>query len=282
MTAQPAFSHFILTRFNTQQFWSPGGTEPTCLEPLWLAERFRLFEALCLPSVSTQTVQNFTWLVFAHTATPTHLIDRLTAILPRQARLILTPTAEAAEAREAIGSPPEVDYIITTRLDNDDALSRDYVALSQTLALTHVGRYLNFPTGAQLDWRTGRVSRIEHRSSPFLSRVEGSTHFGTVWEHSHVAPELLDIMVQIPAPPMWLQGIHGRNVSNPLKNGAPLTPETVMSLFDVDPRVLTPVSRTEFFRRSIRGHALQVRAIARSRGGQLLRATKPRPTSPLS
>ncbi len=51
-----AFTHLILTRFNLA---TPGRESAIRNRPGWLAERFDLFERICLPSVASQTCRDF-------------------------------------------------------------------------------------------------------------------------------------------------------------------------------------------------------------------------------
>ena len=113
--------HFVLTRFNVNI-----GPHRRTWDDTWLASRFRLFEEYCLPSMRSQTSQQFTWLVFFATSSRA-TIERYLADLPPMPNLqpVFTDSVFGpATTRDAVVSRHNgvSDRLITTRLDCDDAL----------------------------------------------------------------------------------------------------------------------------------------------------------------
>ena len=107
-------------------------------DPARLARRFRLFEALALPSLMAQTDPAFTLVVLVGEDFPADArlrIERL--ILPFQdAHLVALPphnnykgTKLAIEACRH----PSATHLLTVRLDDDDALGRDCLAAHKAL-----------------------------------------------------------------------------------------------------------------------------------------------------
>ena len=85
--------------------------------PRRMAERFDLFERVCIPSLRNQTDSAFRHVVVTSDLMPKRYMDRLKAI-------------DGIEVR-AIGKHDDIlgpTTGITARLDDDDALGRDYVA----------------------------------------------------------------------------------------------------------------------------------------------------------
>lgn len=92
------FQHFIITRFNLRRAdWKTTKNSDEVLSETWLKNRFTLFENYCILSVKKQKNQNFKWLVFLGINTPEIY-------------------------KEKIEEVNTMDYIITSRLDNDDSL----------------------------------------------------------------------------------------------------------------------------------------------------------------
>src|SRR5262245_39376143 len=122
------FSHILLTRFNVSCEWGRGivpGVE-------WMKRRFQLFETFTIPSLQSQTNRNFKWLVFFHVSTPDEFrtkiadlarrgdfiaryVDRINLCDPFPAHGIM-PFIEAARDEDS-------EFLITSRIDNDDAIS---------------------------------------------------------------------------------------------------------------------------------------------------------------
>ena len=65
-------SQFLLTRFNC-----PGSHAPTNrgINNNWLAHRFLLFEHFCLPSVLSQDIQDFHWIILIDERTSAQWVD---------------------------------------------------------------------------------------------------------------------------------------------------------------------------------------------------------------
>ncbi|HFC12419.1 MAG TPA: hypothetical protein ENJ56_06205, partial [Anaerolineae bacterium] len=124
----PIFQHFILTRFNLR-IW--GNSAPA---DSWLAHRLDLFERFCLPSVLGQSVQQFTWLLLFDQNTPDSFRERV-ARYTEVANIELVfldgfdVRAIIAAVTERVSA--ETTHIISTTLDNDDALGKQFVETIQ-------------------------------------------------------------------------------------------------------------------------------------------------------
>src|SRR5690554_1070145 len=126
------FQHFLITQFNLRNFWT---TEVKDIERWinWTKDRIKLFEKYCLPSVLNQRNQNFSWVIFMDRATPAKMVDELKA-LSGNSSLIQWCFMDGYDdfkenylniIRQKIN--PNTKWIITTNLDNDDALHKDAI-----------------------------------------------------------------------------------------------------------------------------------------------------------
>jgi len=211
------FRHVVLTVFNVRLHFGSN----TAPDEDWLRHRFGLFESLCYPSMRAQSNQRFTWLVLLDAGTPQTFRDRISAcaawpnFVPCYTDAIMSVDSFQAIRRDLIsrhvGNP---EYLITTTLDNDDAVHTDYIATIQRQFDCQHYEFVNFPHGFVLDYAGRKLYRKHDTSSPFVSLIERMENFTTVWLASHRELPRFGPMRQVQVPPMWLQVVHGRNVSN--------------------------------------------------------------------
>lgn len=207
-----AYQHFVITRFNLP---IAGGS--LGLDADWLTHRLKIFREICAPSISRQTTQAFDWLVFFDRRTPTEVRDQVDDLARRfhfqpiwAAKEFSAPLA-GDEVVQRVG---DARFVITTRLDNDDALHSQFVARVQS-QFRACPAYLNFPFGCQLV--SGNFYLRIYLGSPFLSRIEAAQDIRTVYEAEHWRPEKHRPAQLWTARPAWLQVVHGRNVANEVR-----------------------------------------------------------------
>jgi len=188
-----------------------------------MRHRFNLFEKFCYPSVRRQTNQDFEWLVFFDADTQEefgkridHYRNGLSAFRP-----IFVPDYQCLipEIRRLVRN--DTKYLITTRVDNDDAIHREYVSVIQETFHGQECEFVNLTQGFFLS--NGRLYLCRDPSNPFISLIErvakGSER--TVWcgEHTklrHVAP-----VRQLDDKPRWIRVVHERNAATqPVKESA--------------------------------------------------------------
>jgi Putative rhamnosyl transferase len=213
----PSFTHLLVTRFNVLL---PAAADPLavhkCLDAAWLEGRLSLFERYCAPSVRAQRDTDFTWVIMIHPRTPDSVRARLheTAVAAMQ---IETPLGNVRGAIRRLISERRVDspFLITSRLDSDDALHVTYMERVHAAFEGQDLECLDIPWGYTYDART-KLARLRfgHRN-PFISLVERCngeprTVFATTSQQiDRIAP-----VRQLDDGPGWLQVIHGGNVRN--------------------------------------------------------------------
>lgn len=80
----------------------------------------------------------------------------------------------ARPVAELTGTGP-APYLITTRIDSDDAMAVDFMAAVQAQFGRQERLFVNFTRGVQID-RTGAVYRSDVLSNPFVSLIERRDH----------------------------------------------------------------------------------------------------------
>lgn len=221
--------HFILTRFNIA---SAGREAPIRNSPGWLERRFDLFERFCLPSVAAQTRTDFKWLIYFDENTPDPFRTRIVEaqkMVPFKA-LFVGPFAASMAAQDLKRwTDPNSTRVLTTRLDNDDAISRDFFQLTVNAAQRlEDGTIINFPSGVAL--KRGRVYSATDPSNPFTSLIESADAARSIWAAPHTELAARFPIIQESAEPCWLQVVHGENVTNRIK-GRRLSDSAVMNRF---------------------------------------------------
>jgi hypothetical protein len=207
--------HLFLTRFNVKS----GGKEKRLREnPTWLADRFELFDRFCWPSMTSQTRTDFIWVVFFDSQTPDEFMKRIEAcreFLPFHPVFVDEWNTEFVHEtiRGLIG--PRYTNLLTSRLDNDDAIHRCYVeTLRNAISTERPGFYL-FPDGAI--YNRGQVFRHRDESNAFASYYEPVKDFKTVWSIQHDKLLSTGPANHVSLPHAWFQVVHGSNVSNRVK-----------------------------------------------------------------
>ena len=206
-------------------WWSNSGEDQN-----WLNHRFNLFDKYCYPSVCSQTNSNFKWIVLFDSQTNRELISQYDHFIPIFVDSFdidvkdinhtthdgkIYHVAHNRELQSLIKEMTEEEFIITTRLDNDDAISTDFVESVQN-NFQEVEEILNIRNGYTL-----LNSKFYERtlwSNPFMSMIEKATSdFKTVYGVPHWAANKFMPVRQIEEKRSWIQIIHDNNHTNQKK-----------------------------------------------------------------
>jgi hypothetical protein len=171
--ARPRVQHLVETRFSIRTRRNPLSRE-------WLDYRLGLLRRYTIPSVSAQTTDSFTWLLFCDESTDPEILEQLheeERLLP-VLRVALTGRGRAPVDIVRSMVRPDTDVLITGRLDSDDAIADRYVELVQSYAdafhrSEHERMLVNCPRGYRLNVRERpRLYRDWMPNSPFHSLFE--------------------------------------------------------------------------------------------------------------
>ncbi|MGY1699110.1 glycosyltransferase [Geodermatophilus sp. SYSU D00766] len=204
--------HALLTRFNLP---SQGHESIVRARDNWLRDRVELFERHCLPSVRAQTSRDFSWLVYFDVASPAWLREWIASHEERGHFRPLfreeVPRSDLlADIRAATGGV--AGALVTTNLDNDDSIARDFVARVQSAPVP--GSRAAVYVGDGLILRDGRLYRRRDRFNAFCSVRETWHEPVTCWSEWHNRLHRHMPVVVLGGRPGWVQVVHGGNVSN--------------------------------------------------------------------
>lgn len=215
------FTHYISTRFNVPtKIWgnTRDGHKPLTEE--WLSDRFELFMNYCLPSFKIQTNQNFEWLVFFDKDTPEKYVDVINKIAAEYKNFKPLFVADYEDMFKNFQQKVKADfneYIITTDIDNDDMLHKDFVKTIQSLFQPTHDLVIDMKLGLQLtklSEKTAILQYLYYTGSPFVSLVEKRDEAKTVMHQSHTLYRENENFVSYDSQPRYIQYIHENNLVN--------------------------------------------------------------------
>jgi hypothetical protein len=223
-----ALDHFLLTSFNLK---STGAESLIRAWECWLRGRVDLFETYCLPSVRAQTSQSFRWIIYFDPDSPDWL---MTWISSHASEGLFSPVFRAtvphgeliADLSSLIGSSGT--RLLTTNLDNDDALAVDFVERVQAVAAGDTRTAIYLANGL-IKAPNGLFRRVD-RQNAFCSVAEPWEAPVTCWSDWHNRLHLAMPVVTLSGDPGWLQVVHGSNVSNRVR-GVRVSPKPYLRLF---------------------------------------------------
>ena len=213
------FKHFLITRFNLRQpDWKTTKNNIPVLTEEWHRNRFELFIKYCFHSVSNQTNKDFEWLVYFDTTTPKKyklVIDELDEKLTNFKPIFVDGMEQFLPGIKSYVSNFNQEYIITSRIDNDDCLSKDYIDAVQKQFNQQNFTAIDFIDGYTIQTSPNiKIGKRFDQYNPFISLIEKNDDPKTVWaiRHSHWKRE--KNIVQIKNHRTWTAVIHQENKIN--------------------------------------------------------------------
>ncbi len=220
--------HFVITRFNLQSAdWELTRQGEKVLSTKWLEERFDLFSNYCLPSVENQSNSNFYWCVFFDRETPVKFRNKIDAISERMDNFVpfFIENLEALNSTciEFIESKIDnaTNYIITTRLDNDDIIHKDFIDVIQNHYPLSENLVIDLQRGYQINMERGgnEIRKIHFPFNQFISFVERrDTQIKTVMNKQHQEWKRHENVFRYVDRELWIELIHSSNKWNDVRS----------------------------------------------------------------
>lgn len=223
--------HYILTRFNLRLWTKDKNRNHTRTEE-WLKNRFELFEDFCLPSIMNQTNQSFRWIVLFDINTPDKYKERIKSY-EKVCRQFCPCYVEADKSRYFVKVfkdeihkriKKDTKFLITTYLDNDDALHQKYVEEVQNMEVKFP-TFVSYVYGIQYYTELNIATRIPYTNNHFISLIEPldeTQSFRTVYGYgSHIAinkyANTKTLYIDSSNQDRWIEVIHETNMDNDVK-----------------------------------------------------------------
>ena len=224
-------NHFILTRFNLKLWWKEDKNHQSIQTEEWLEERFRLFDQYTWPSLKAQTCQDFKWICLFDKDTPEPYKEKVTQYQQEWDTFLPYYCGEKETKhfqsyfRHLVykNSNQSLEGLLTTYLDNDDALHINFVKdVQQKVKELKYNTIISYQYGIQYYEDLNLAVRIPYKNNHFLTYYERLTeHIKTVWgfwhfsifKYQNIGIELVDNKQQ----PNWIETIHQGNIDNDVK-----------------------------------------------------------------
>ena len=241
--------HFLITRFNLKvASWKTAKDGSAVLDDQWLENRFELFEKFCLPSVENQSNQNFIWVVFFDTDTPEKFRDRIQQISKNHKNfqtLYINGIVELADSfKTYIISQLEHDdqFILTTRLDNDDIIHRDFIQTIQNLSKKNGESLIDLRKGYQVNIvkKNAEIRKYNYAFNPFISVLENRNHFETIISRMHSEWENHEHIAIYNQKALWIELVHQKNKVNAVKRKLFMTRNIKLEDFSLEQKINLP------------------------------------------
>jgi len=184
------YNHFLITRFNLRNpKWVADKKNAPVLTDQWHQNRFKLFNDFCFESVKAQTNQNFQWLVFFDTTTPLKfrkIIDIFKSKMDNFIPIYIDGMDLFLPSIKEYVSNYNTEFLITSRLDNDDCISKHYINEVQKRFKRQNFMAVDFIDGYSLQIKPDvKIGKRIDQYSPFISLIEKNDNPKTVWSASH-------------------------------------------------------------------------------------------------
>lgn len=238
---------FIVTRYFIKKISPKISKQMTDTEiRAWLSERERIFERYTFPSMMAQDKKNKTWLVLIEKSLVKLLPQSLQAgNRPAFVRIVEVesngPSVFSfrrdvgdrikAQLDQMRGDGIERPVVTVSRLDNDDALAHDFLSTLTRVAVhdaeqNQAQRIVTFPHGVQyLENKTLATylsTNNHYLSSYHVGRFEPDALHALSFNHSLLFSNDQETLVLNTDLPMWVEIVHGGNVSNRFQSQLPL------------------------------------------------------------
>lgn len=217
------YKHFIITRFNIRANYGCKLRNPDnnpmnrILDEDYLEERFDIFERFTLQSIKKQTNQNFIWLILFHKNTPDKFKQKI-QMLKREfsfVDLYFDDEEKFIFSDYCDNVDNNTDWFITTRIDNDDMFTKDYIEQIQEYANRNIHTcVLSFENGIKYDLKSQKRYEHKRKDNHFLSMIGPKEECILQYNHAKILDSGKEIIFLNSNKPMWTEIVHDSNVIN--------------------------------------------------------------------
>ncbi len=239
-----AYLHFIITQFNLRNLPNSNNSEYESWIK-WTQNRIVIFKEYCLPSLVNQTSKNFIWLLYFDLDSQKEFkpfIDEISAVpfiqicyCSRNEDFNINYINEVKKRTGKVA-----DWILTTRIDNDDCLHKDAIKIIQQNFKEKNRFLISLASGYVMNVQDKTLSHYFYPMSPFLTLIEkNDKEIKGVFERGHTKWDELRLFIFweiwleyfnkkarksrfILKKPLWIQMVHGENISNSFYRGLPV------------------------------------------------------------
>jgi hypothetical protein len=213
------FEHYLITRFNLRNpKWTVTKNNELLLTKEWMDERFELFANFCLPSVVAQTQKNFKWLIYFDSGTAEEHRQQISSLINSHPFIEIfyidgMPNL-IPSIKSYLSEYSKSEYLITSRIDNDDCISINFIDQVQQQFEKQDYFAIDFTSGYTLNMDPIMIGKKEHIFNPFISLIEMNKNPKTVWTNDHNQWKKETSLIHISNNRVWMSVIHTKNKVN--------------------------------------------------------------------
>ena len=218
------FKHYLITRYNVPlEGWHIDKSGLTTRDKAWLSHRHSLFTQYCIPTILAQSEQNFIWLIYCDKDTPEEQLNEINnsiISIPQAQIQLSTGYHDCMENIDKILAESGTPYVITSRLDNDDGIGKDYIKTIQEHFVPLDGAIINLLHGHGYNPLSKVATRLYNMHlNHFTSLIEKTrTNRGHItirgFQHDNPPPNFQ--IIDLPVKNGWLKIFHERNLKSSL------------------------------------------------------------------
>ena len=254
-------SSFLITRFNLPLYSVDKNNNPTYTEE-WLEDRFKLFDAYCFPSIAEQSDSDFIWLCLFDENTPIRFVNRIKEYRLKMPHFIAVFMKEEEGKRytcyvkQLIAKMKDGSRaLITARVDNDDALHRDFIKTAKELLLNQVENncIYSYVKGVQYIVYANFAGTLNYPLNHFPIMISKNFQHGETFSvivdfnHSYLDKSGYPFRMLTDRMPMWVEVVHDHNVANRVRLQLPIMKtDYLRSEFGLDVELKAPHTALTF------------------------------------
>lgn len=214
------FCHYLITRFNLRvSQWTTTKNNEELLSETWMEHRLYLFENFCFPSVAAQTNTNFIWLIYIDTNTSDNYKQRLEKLVAScsfvQLIMVDGMSSFMSHLTTLISQTCHQPYLITSRVDNDDCLHKEYISEIQKVFNVQSFSIVDITKVYTLQIEPDvRLGKKVQSFNPFVSLIEKNENSKTIFTDSHTSWKEENSIIRINYKRLWMAVIHDKNKIN--------------------------------------------------------------------
>src|SRR4030095_5592460 len=240
------FTHYLITRFNIKiNGFGPEYIRPAARTENWEIVRLPFFEQFCAPSVAGQNSKNFYWVIYCDPSTHSHIIDRIKEAIQFIANaeiVFVNGFDEMISHIQHTCSNAHTPFVITSRLDNDDAIGIHYIEDIHSNFIPEDQIILNLLGG--VNYNASDHVLTFHRYSlnnSFISLIEKKKpegEFYTVMGFRHLVPKNTMAIKNINSRYSFWMTLHHQNAAIRINLGWPISYSSVMKHYAINPKII--------------------------------------------
>ena len=234
------FTHYLITRFNVPvENWNRDKAGQTVLDSAWMEHRLILFERFCVPSIQGQTEKNFTWIIYCDANScqeDIEMISRHIHQIDKASIRFVSDFNHLLNDLKLLLLESNQRFVITSRVDNDDGLGKNYIHNVQKHFVRKDNTIINLNGGILYNEEQKILTEIRNgRNNHYGSLIEEIKpidNLVSIIGYPHDKPPAGYGVINVDQRFSWLKIIHSRNLSSGT-HGIPISINKVIPHFSI-------------------------------------------------